>query len=88
PHPLRWDQLQMIAVETTSSGPYLEDLFLVLIGTADRLVIPNRAAGSDELAERLLQLPGFDREAYARAIRSTSDQSFVCWKRPRPNDAG
>ena len=35
----------------------------------------------NELLSRLQQLPGFDNEAVIKAMGSTNNAKFLCWKR-------
>jgi hypothetical protein len=70
-------------VETTDEGPFAPDVFWILVGTAaSGCVIPQGATGDAILLERLQKLPGFDNDAFIRAMRSTSNEKFLCWKRP------
>jgi hypothetical protein len=77
-----WDVLAAIHVETNSGGPWIEDVHWILVG-ADRTgcVVPSGAAGADALLSRLLKLPGFDHAEFAKAMGSTADASFLCWRR-------
>jgi hypothetical protein len=43
--------------------------------------VPQESEGCDQLFERLQQLPNFDNKAAIEAMSSTSNASFVCWKR-------
>jgi hypothetical protein len=43
--------------------------------------VPQSSDGSKQLLERLQQLPGFDNEAAIKAMGSTSNGKFMCWKR-------
>jgi len=80
-----WDELQAVIVETTSDGPLLPDVFWVLAGSSDSsgCVIPQGATGDSILLERLQKLPGFDNEAFGRAMTCTDDEKFLCWQRPK-----
>jgi len=79
---VRWCDLQRVEIWTTSAGPAVDDVFFMLHGK-DRsgCAIPQSALGADVLLRRLQELPGFDNEAVIRAMGSTSDAEFVCWKR-------
>jgi hypothetical protein len=77
-----WDDLQEVVVLTTADGPFAEDVFFVLAGRdGTGCVVPQGAPESGELLERLQRLPGFDNEAFIRAMSSTEDARFVCWRR-------
>jgi hypothetical protein len=77
-----WDDLLEVAVLTTSDGPFADDVFFVLAGRDGMgCVVPQGAPESRQLLERLQRLPGFDNEAFIRAMSSTDDATFVCWRR-------
>jgi hypothetical protein len=77
-----WDDLQEVVVLTTSDGPFAEDVFFVLAGRdGTGCVVPQGAPESTQLLERLQRLPGFDNESLIRAMTSTEDNKFVCWRR-------
>ena len=77
-----WDDLQTIVLETTDDGPWAPDVFWILAGSAaSGRVIPQGATGDKALLERLQQLPGFNSEEFIRAMGSTSNRKFLCWRR-------
>jgi hypothetical protein len=77
-----WDDLLEVAILTTRAGPFAEDLFFVLTGHADGgCVVSLGATKGNSLLERLLRLPGFDNGAVSRAMASTGNEKFVCWRR-------
>ena len=76
-----WDDLEVVAIETTELGPFVTDVFWQLAGKRSGCVIPLGAIGEDALIRRLQALPGFSNEAMIEAMGSTSNQTFVCWKR-------
>jgi hypothetical protein len=80
-----WDDLREVAVLTTGDGPFAEDVFFVLAGQGGTgCVIPQSTPESSQLLEQLQRLPGFDNEAFIRAMGSTTDATFVCWRRQGP----
>ena len=83
---LAWEELQLIGVETTSAGPFLEDVFFCLEGANTRIAIPQSAEGCKELVNRLTGMEGFDCSAFTKAMCSTHDAFFVCWKKKRPEE--
>jgi hypothetical protein len=81
---IRWDELHEVGILTTDEGPWREDVYFMLIAADGKsgCAVPQSADGTNQLLERLQQLPGFDNEAVIRAMGSTSNARFVCWKRP------
>jgi hypothetical protein len=78
---VRWDELRVVLIQTTDEGPFVDDIFWVLGGDRSGCVVPSEADGAAELIERLTQLPGFDYNAVIRAMSSTEDRQFICWRR-------
>ena len=80
---IAWAEIQGIDVLTTSDGPWAEDVFILLRGPGEQVhAIPQGSDGFPALVERLISLPGFSVQEFTRAMGSTSDQRFVCWRRP------
>ena len=77
---VRWQDLQEVSIITTDQGPFVDDLFWVLIGREGGCLAPSQANGTPELVERLQQLPGFDNEAVLQAMQSTQNDKFLVWK--------
>ena len=76
------EELVEVSILTTSDGPFVQDVFFVLEGRNDTdCLVPQAAPESSVLLERLQRLPGFDNEALIRAMSSTDEQRFVCWRR-------
>jgi hypothetical protein len=78
---LRWTDLKEVKIVTTDEGPWAEDAYWILLGTERGCAISNGAEGAKELLVRLQQLYGFDNETFIKAMGSTSNEKFVCWRR-------
>jgi hypothetical protein len=76
---VRWDELREVRLVTTSEGPFVEDVFYLLIGDEGGCAVPLEQ--SEALLPRLQALPGFDNNAVIRAAACTDDSAFVCWAR-------
>ena len=76
-----WSDLWAVEVATTDAGPFAEDVFWVLHGAGQTLMIPQSAGGSDALLARLQELPGFDSRAVIAAMSSAGNERFPCWAR-------
>jgi hypothetical protein len=78
---LRWSDLNEVAFVTTGEGQHSEDVFLFLTPTVgDPVVFPCLGIPDCVLAH-VWELQGFDRDAFGRAMASTSDARHVLWKR-------
>lgn len=80
---VRWDDLVEVGILTTDEGPWSEDVFWLLLASdlKSGCAVPQGAEGADKLLEVLQRLPGFDNEAVIKAMGSTSDAKFVCWRK-------
>ena len=80
---VRWDDLVEVGILTTDEGPWSEDVFWVLMASDRKsgCAVPQCAEGADKLLEALQKLPGFDNEAVIKAMGSTSNAKFVCWRK-------
>jgi hypothetical protein len=78
---VKWDELQAVVIETTDQGPFVEDVFFVLVGKNAGCAVPHGADGTDALFKRLGELPGFDYDAACRAMSCAENNRFLCWKR-------
>lgn len=79
---VRWDQLVGIEIVTTDRGPFVDDVFWLLIGEdGTGCAVPSEAEGMQPLLKRLQELPGFDNDAVIAAMTSMSNARFHVWKR-------
>jgi hypothetical protein len=76
-----WDDLRAVLIETTDEGPFVEDVWWILIDSDGHCIIPQGAEPEGELLGRLQQLPGFNNDAVIAAMGSVENQQFVCWQR-------
>lgn len=76
---IKWSDLRAVLIQTTGDGPFVDDLFLLLIGRETGCVVPSKAEGVSLLLERLQKLPGFKNEVVIQAMGSTDNREFLCW---------
>jgi len=74
-----------LRLKTTDQGPIFEDVFWVLIaakpgGGTVTVLIPTEFDTSNQLRDRLMDLPGFNHEAMIDAMTCVNDREFVCWR--------
>ena len=84
---VRWDDLQEVGIITTDEGPVAEDVYWMLMGSGGGCAVSGGAKGMKELLARLQQLPGFDNAAVIKAMGSTSNNKFQCWKHSSENSS-
>jgi hypothetical protein len=78
---VEWSELRAVEVATTDAGPFAEDVFWVLHGAGQPLLIPQSTGGLDALLARLQELSGFDSGAVIAAMSSAGNERFPCWGR-------
>ena len=78
-----WDDVTSIEVHTNDSGPWGADVWWVLRSAHSICSYPQGATGEEEMIPKYPSLPGFDNDALIKAMRSTSNQQFICWSRER-----
>jgi len=77
-----WKDLVEVQIVTTDEGPYVDDVFYLLIGANDTgCVVPQEHPQSDALLHRLQELPGFDNGKVIEAMCCVENARFVCWKK-------
>ncbi|CAN5383365.1 hypothetical protein BH11PLA2_BH11PLA2_07880 [soil metagenome] len=81
---VKWDDIDCFAVETTSLGPFVEDVFFFLESAACRYLFPQSSQNHDAVLEHDYELPGFDSNAFCDSMSSTENARFVCWQRGTP----
>lgn len=72
--------LREVVVETNDTGPWGADVWWHLIGNASRTAYPQGATGESMVLEALQKLPGFDHRELIRAMGSTANATFICWR--------
>ena len=77
---VRWEDLREVVIVTTDEGPFVDDVFWMLVGDHGGCAVPSESPGFEALMGRLQRLPGFDNDAVIRAMMSTENASFVCWR--------
>ncbi|MDX1886403.1 hypothetical protein [Mycolicibacterium sp. 120270] len=79
-------QLTEVALMTTSKGPFEPDVFFVLsYDDGSNRAIP--MGDDDQLLAGLQRLPGFDNEAFIRAMAVSEDGISVLWRRSAGGEA-
>jgi hypothetical protein len=81
---IRVADIQDLGIETTSLGPFVEDIFWVINQESEALRVPQCSPVFSELMKHFETLEGFDWESFNRSMCSTDDAFFHCWQhRPK-----
>lgn len=75
------DAISGIDILTSSTGPWADDIYYVLLSRDCTLTIPASAAGIEQLLEELQAFAAFDRETAETAIHATGEGRFAIWRR-------
>jgi hypothetical protein len=78
-----WDDLRAVLIETNDAGPFVSDVFWILVGEDSGCVVPLGATGEDLLLKRLQALKDFDNTAVIQAMSSSENKRFLCWGKPQ-----
>jgi len=77
-----WEDLVEVQIVTTDEGPFVDDVFFLLVGRdGSGVCVPQGAPGSETLLDRLQKLPNFDNGEVIRAMVCSENARFVCWKK-------
>jgi hypothetical protein len=77
---VNWDELRAVLIETTDQGPFVEDVWWILVDSAGHCIIPQETGG-ERLLSWVQKLPNFDNDAVIAAMASVESKIFVCWQR-------
>jgi|SRR6185436_16010459 hypothetical protein len=77
-----WKDLVEVEIVTTDEGPFVDDVFFLLVGAEGTgCCVPQGAPGSEGLLDRLQGLPEFDNEKVIQAMGCAENARFVCWRK-------
>lgn len=77
-----WNDLVEVQIVTTDEGPFVDDVFFLLVGAdGSGCCVPQGAPGSEGLLERLQRLPDFANDKVIEAMGCSENGRFVCWKK-------
>ena len=78
-----WDEVERIDIITTGKGPFLPDVWLVLIGNSNGCSLPLGTSKFEEIYEIVSKYKGFNFENYIKAMSSTVNQTFNVWNKAK-----
>jgi hypothetical protein len=86
---IHWKDIVEIRIVTTDEGPYQEDVFFVLAGDEGKgCLVPHDAAVRTKLLQELqTRFVTLDDKMVIEAMGSTSNNSFLLWKKAATNAA-
>jgi hypothetical protein len=78
---VRIEDIREIGIETTDAGPFVEDVFWLINRNTEGLRIPQDSTVFNRLVDYFESFEGFDWEPFTKAMASTDNRYFLCWKR-------
>ena len=79
---IRWDELDVVGLRTTSEGPFAEDVFWVFVmRDGQRIDVPSLLVGDDVIDVLTDHLPGLDCAKVILAMGAAADRVFRVWDR-------
>lgn len=78
---ITWADIAEISVITTDEGPFVPDVWLILMGKDCSCSIPQGAPKFDEIYDIVSKYDGFDFEEFIKAMGSSDNAKFNVWKR-------
>ncbi len=78
---LRVEAIREIGIETTDTGPAVEDVFWLINRDSDRLLIPQDSAVFKKLKDYFRSYEGFNWQSFTEAMSCTERRYFLCWQR-------
>jgi predicted metal-dependent HD superfamily phosphohydrolase len=78
---IMWSELIEADIVTTDEGPFVEDVFLVLIGESGECIVPQSSPAFAQILKKLEQLADYQPDAVIYAMLSTQNARFVVWQR-------
>jgi len=76
-----WKDINEIKLLNTDSGPFLPDVWLVLMGEDSGCLIPQGAKGFDDVYNIVSKYEKFNFENVINSMSCTEDAQFLLWKR-------
>jgi hypothetical protein len=78
---VRVEDIHEIGIETTETGPFVEDVFWLINRDTDGLRVPQESPVFETLMKHFGSLEGFNWEPFADAMACTDCRYFICWRR-------
>ena len=77
---LQISDIRQIVIETNDTGPWGTDIWWRILGEQIILSIPGGATGESKMLEIFQKFPKFNNEEFIKAMSSTNNSEFLCWK--------
>lgn len=78
---IEWAEIEEIKIVNTDEGPFLPDVWLVLIGNGKGCSIPQNSEGWNKVYDVVSNYDGFNFENVMASAFCTENKTFDLWKR-------
>lgn len=76
-----WNEIEEIKLINTDVGPFLPDVWLILIGNGKGCSIPQGSEGWNKVYDIVSKYNGFNFENVIKSASCTNNETFELWKR-------
>jgi hypothetical protein len=78
---IQWNEIEEIKLINTDEGPFLPDVWLVLIGNGKGCSIPQGSKGWEDVYDIVSKYKEFNFENVIKSASCTENQTFELWKK-------
>ncbi len=82
---IEWSEIEEIKLLNTDAGPFLPDIWLVLMGNGKGCLIPQGTEGWDTVYDIVSQYEGFNFENVIKSACCSDNRIFELWKKGMTN---
>ena len=75
-----WDEIEEIKIINTDEGPFLPDVWLLLLGNGKGCTIPQGSEGWDKVYNIVSKYEGFNFDNVIESAACTENKVFDIWK--------
>ena len=81
PQGMKPNEIEEIKIVNTDEGPFLPDVWLLLIGKEKECSIPQGSKGWDEVYDIISKYEGFNFENVIQSATCTENKTFEIWNK-------
>ena len=78
---INWDEIEYVKLVNTDEGPFLPDVWLILLGNGKGCSVPQGSEGWTKVYEVVSKYEGFNFERVIESAGCTDNKIFDLWKR-------
>jgi hypothetical protein len=78
---INWEEIEEIKLINTDEGPFLPDVWLILIGNGKGCSIPQGSDGWNEVYDIISKYDGFNFENVIKSASCSDNETFELWQR-------